>query len=48
MRVYAAAVAVAIVLATGSAVGMYFSQMSSADAYTTGSARLDQQESVNF
>ena len=47
MRVYAAAVAAAIILATMSAIGMQISQMSSADAYTTGSARLDQQEAVN-
>ena len=47
MRVFMAAVSVAIVLAIGASLGLSLMQETSADAYKTGAARLDQQESVN-
>jgi hypothetical protein len=47
MRAFVFAVAVAALLATGAGLGLNFLQESSAQANTTGSARLDYQESVN-
>jgi hypothetical protein len=48
MRAFVIAVAAVILLALGANIGLHSIQKSSADAYTTGSARLDQQESVDF
>lgn len=47
MRVFLIAVAAAVVLAAGAYVTLNAVQESSADAYATSGARLDQQESVN-
>ena len=48
MRVYAVSVLAAAIIAGGAYVGLSRFQESSADAYTTGSARLDWQEQSNF
>lgn len=48
MRVYALSVLAAAILAGGAYVGLSRFQESTADAYTTGSARLDWQEQSNF
>jgi hypothetical protein len=48
MRVFLIAVAAAVVLAAGAHFTLNAVQESSADAYATSGARLDQQESVNF
>jgi hypothetical protein len=47
MRAFIAAVCVAIVLAIGASFGLSLLQQTSADAYHTGAARLDSQESVD-
>ena len=47
MRVFLAAVGVAILLAIGASFSLSLLQEPAADAYHTGAARLDQQESVN-
>jgi hypothetical protein len=47
MRAFIAAVGVAILLAIGASFGFSLLQETSADAYHTGAARLDSQESVN-
>jgi hypothetical protein len=48
MRAFASALVVAAVLATASAFTLDVFQMTAAQNMTTGSARLDQQESVNM
>ena len=47
MRAFIAADCAAIVLAIGASFGLSLLQQTSADAYHTGAARLDSQESVN-
>jgi hypothetical protein len=47
MRVFAIGVIVAIALAVGAAIGLNFIQETVAQAYSSGSVRLDQQENVN-
>jgi hypothetical protein len=47
MRTMGVAVFVAVTLAVGAAIGLSFVQETVAQAYSTGAARLDQQESVN-
>ena len=47
MKAFGIGVAVAIVLAIGAAIALNFIQETVAQAYSTGAARLDQQESVN-
>lgn len=47
MRVFIFAVAAAIVIATAAHFGLDEVQKSSAQAYSTGGARLDSQETVN-
>jgi len=41
------AVVIAVTLAVGAAIGLSFIQETVAQAYSTGAARLDQQENVN-
>jgi hypothetical protein len=48
MRVFALSVLAAAIIAGGAYVGLNSLQESTADAYTTGSARLDWQEQSNF
>jgi hypothetical protein len=48
MRIFSIAVLVAIVLAAGGAFALSFVQETSAQAETTGSARFNQLENVNF
>ena len=48
MRVYALSVVAAALIAGLGYVGLSSVQESTADAYTTGSARLDWQEQSNF
>jgi hypothetical protein len=47
MRAFTFAAVAAVLLAVGAAIGLGFIQKSSAQAETTGSARLGPQESVN-
>ncbi len=47
MRAFGIGVIVAIVLAVGAAIGLNFIQQTVAKDYSTGAARLDQQENVN-
>jgi len=47
MRALGIGVVVAVALAVGAAIGLGFIQETVAQAYSTGAARLDQQESVN-
>jgi hypothetical protein len=47
MRIFALSVLAAAILAGGAYVGLSSVQESTADAYTTGSARLDWQEQSN-
>ena len=47
MRAFIAAVGAAIVLAIGASFALNLVQETAADAYHTGAARLDSQESVN-
>ena len=47
MRALAIGIVVAIALAVGAEFGLSFIQETVAQAYSTGAARLDQQESVN-
>jgi len=47
MRVLAIGAVVAVALAVGAEIGLSFMQETVAQAYSTGAARLDQQESVN-
>ena len=47
MKVFGISVVAAIALAAIAAVGLSFIQQTVADAYSTGAARLDYQESVN-
>jgi hypothetical protein len=48
MRIFSIAVLVAIVLAAGGAFALSFVQETSAQAETTGSARFNELENVNF
>lgn len=48
MRVFILSVVAAAILAGGAYVGLSRLQESTADAYTTGSARLDWQEQSDF
>lgn len=48
MKLFGIAIIVASAFAVVGAIGLNFVQETVAQAYTTGSARLDQQESVNF
>jgi hypothetical protein len=48
MKVFGAAIVVAVALSVTAAVGLSFVQQTAAQAYSTGEARLDQQESVNL
>ncbi len=48
MRVFSLAVIAAVLIALGAASGLSVLQGSSANAETTGSARLNHDESVNF
>ncbi len=48
MRVYALSVLAAAILAGGGYLALNAAQESTADAYTTGSSRLDWQEQSNF
>jgi hypothetical protein len=47
VRALAIGVIVAVALAVGAETGLSFIQETVAQAYSTGAARLDQQESVN-
>jgi hypothetical protein len=47
MRTMGIGVVVAVALAVGAEIGLSFIQETVAQAYSTGTARLDQQESVN-
>jgi hypothetical protein len=47
MKAFGVAIVVAVALAVGAAIGLSFVQETVAQAYSTGAARLDQQESVN-
>jgi len=47
MRAMGIGVVVAVTLAVGATIGLSFIQETVAQAYSTGAARLDQQESVN-
>ncbi len=47
MQAFGLGIVVVIVVAVGAAIGLNFIQETSAQAYSTGAARLDQQESVN-
>ncbi len=48
MKAFGVAIVVAVALAVGAAIGLSFVQETVALAYSTGAARLDQQESVNL
>ena len=48
MKVFGARIIVAIALSATAAIGLSFLQETVAQAYSTGAARLDQQESVNL
>jgi hypothetical protein len=48
MRVFSMAVFAVVALAIAAAIGLSFIQKSSAQAYATEGARLDQNESVNL
>jgi predicted membrane-bound mannosyltransferase len=48
MRAFSMAVFAVVVLAITAAIGLSFIQKSSAQAYATEAARLDQNESVNI
>jgi hypothetical protein len=48
MRAFSMAVFAVVVLAVTAAIGLSFIQKSSAQAYATEAARLDQNESVNI
>ena len=48
MKAFGVGLVVAISLALGAAIGLNFIQKTVAQAYSTGAARLDQQENVNF
>ena len=48
MKIFVLGVIVTIGVAVGAAFALTFVQQTSAQAYSAGSARLDQQESVNF
>ena len=48
MKVFGVAILVAIALSAIAAIGLSFVQETVAQAYSTGAARLDQQESVNL
>jgi hypothetical protein len=48
VKAFGIAITVAIALAVVGAIGLSFVQETVAQAYSTGAARLDQQESVNF
>jgi hypothetical protein len=48
MKVFGAGIIVAIALSATAAIGLSFVQETVAQAYSTGAARLDQQESVNL
>jgi hypothetical protein len=47
MRVFGIGVIIAIAVAVGAAIGLNFIQKTVAKEYSTGAARLDQQENVN-
>jgi hypothetical protein len=47
MKAFVIAVVVAIALAVGAAIGLSLVQETAAQAYSTESVRLDQQENVN-
>ena len=48
MRAFGAGIVIAIALSVSAATGLSFVQETVAQAYSTGEARLDQQESVNL
>ena len=48
MKAFGAGIVVAITLAVVAAIGLSFVQETVVQAYSTGSARFDQQETVNF
>jgi hypothetical protein len=48
MKAFGAGIVVAIALSVSAATGLSFIQETVAQAYSTGAARLDQQESVNL
>ena len=48
MKAFGVAIVVAVALAVCAAIGLSFVQETVAQAYSTGAARLDQQESVNL
>jgi hypothetical protein len=48
MKAFGVGIVVAIALAIGAAISLSFVQETVAQAYSTGAARLDQQEEVNF
>jgi hypothetical protein len=48
MKAFGAGIIVAIALSITAAMGLSFVQETVAQAYSTGAARLDQQESVNL
>jgi hypothetical protein len=48
MKAFGAGIVVAIALSASAAIGLNFVQETVAQAYSTGAARLDQQESVNL
>ena len=48
MKVFGVGIIVAIALSATAAIGLGFVQETVAHAYSTGAARLDQQESVNL
>jgi hypothetical protein len=48
MKAFTVGIVVAAMIALGAAIGLSFIQKTSAEAYSSGAVRLDQQESVNF
>jgi hypothetical protein len=48
VKVIGLGILVAIALSASAAIGLSFAQETVAQAYSTGAARLDQQESVNL
>jgi hypothetical protein len=48
VKAFGAGIVVAIALSVGAATGLSFIQETVAQAYSTGAARLDQQESVDL
>lgn len=47
MKAFGLGLVVVVAVAAGAAIGLSFIQETSAQAYSTGAARIDQQESVN-